>query len=271
MKKLATLATALAFTLVSGAALAAKCSNSGSGFAQFKKDFAKEARAAGIGKRGLNALANTKYSSAVIKFDRKVNRAFKRAAKSGNFERYYRKKTGGLKGPTKSRLRRHKKLFDSIERRYGVQREVIATIWGTETAFGGYTGKNDVITSVASLAHDCRRSEWFKGHLLAALKIVDKGWMKRSRMKGARHGEIGQVQFMPANYVRYAVDYNGDGRRDLVGSTADALASVANFLRQHGWQPMASYGPGTRNFNVLGEWNASKAVQSTISRFAASL
>ena len=249
----------------------AACSNSSAGFGQFKKDFARYAASQGIGKRGLRELASTKYSSGVIKFDRKVNAGFRRAAKKGNFGRYYAKKTRGLKGPTLRQLKRNKRLFDRIERDYGVQREVIAAIWGTETAFGGYTGKNDVLTSVASLAHDCRRSEWFRGHLLAALKIVDKGWMKRSQMKGARHGEIGQVQFMPTNYVKYAVDYDGNGRRDLVRSRADALASVANYLRRHGWQPMAGYGPGTKNFRVLKEWNASSAVQQTIAKFAASL
>ena len=252
-------------------ALAATCSNSGAGFDGFKKEFARYAASNGIGKRGLRELARTKYSSGVIKFDRKVNAGFRRAAKKGNFARYYAKKTKGLKAPALRQLRKNRKLFDSIERRYGVQREVIAAIWGTETIFGNYTGKNDVLTSVASLAHDCRRSEWFRGHLLAALKIVDKGWMKRSQMKGARHGEIGQVQFMPTSYVRYAVDYNGDGRRDLKNSRADALASVANFLRRHGWQPMGSYAPGTRNFAVLKEWNASSAVQNTIAKFAASL
>ena len=268
--RLLTVAGALAAALVVTPA-AARCSDSGAGFEGFKREFARYAASQGIGERGLRELARTNYSSGVIKFDRKVNAGFRRAAKKGNFARYYAKKTKGLAGPTKRQLAKNRKLFDAIERQYGVQREVIAAIWGTETAFGNYTGKNDVLTSVASLAHDCRRSEWFRGHLLAALKIIDKGWMKRSQMKGARHGEIGQVQFMPTSYVRYAVDYNGDGRRDLKNSRSDALASVANFLRRHGWQPMGSYAPGTRNFAVLKEWNASEAVQNTIAKFAASL
>ncbi len=267
-----TILLAGALTLAAGPALAAKCSNSGAGFETFKKDFAQYARSQGIGKRGINALMSTKYSAGVIKFDRRVNRAFKRAASSsGNFNRFYAKKTKGLKGPVQSRLRKHKRLFDSIERNYGVQREIIATIWAMETGFGRYTGKYDVITSLASLTHDCRRSGFFKPNLLAAMKIVDKGWMPRSRMKGARHGEIGQTQFMAKNYVAYGVDYNGDGKRDLLRSTADVLASTANYLRQKGWQPMGSFAPGTRNFNVLNEWNASSAYQRTIAKFASTL
>ncbi len=261
-----------ALTLAAGPAFAAKCSNSGAGFETFKRDFAQYARSQGIGKRGINALMSTKYSSGVIKFDRRVNRAFKKAASStGNFNRFYAKKTKGLKGPVKSRLRKHKRLFNSIERNYGVQREILVTIWAMETGFGRYTGKYDVITSLASLTHDCRRSGFFKPNLLAALKIVDKGWMPRSRMKGARHGEIGQTQFMAKNYVAYGVDYNGDGKRDLLRSTADVLASTANYLRGKGWQPMGSYAPGTRNFNVLREWNASSAYQRTIAKFASTL
>ncbi|MGI9354557.1 MAG: lytic murein transglycosylase [Rhizobiaceae bacterium] len=263
---------ACVFALTSGTAHAAKCSNSGAGFNTFKNDFAKYARSKGIGKRGISALMSTKYSPGVIKFDRRVNRAFKRAASSsGNFNKFYRKKTKGLTGPVRSKLKKHRRLFNSIEKNYGVQREILVTIWAMETGFGRFTGKYDVITSLASLTHDCRRSGFFKPNLLAALKIVDKGWMPRSRMKGARHGEIGQTQFMAKNYVAYGVDYNGDGRRDLLRSTADVLASTANYLRKKGWSPMGSYQPGTRNFNVLNEWNASTAYQRTIAKFASSL
>lgn len=263
---------AAAFALLAGPAYAAKCSNSGSGFEAFKKDFAQYARSQGVGKRGINALMSTKYSPGVIKFDRRVNRAFRKAASSsGSFQRFYAKKTKGLAPITKRKLRQHKRLFDSIERNYGVQREVLASIWGMETGFGRFTGKHDIVTSLATLTHDCRRSGFFRPNLLAALKIIDNGWVSRKNMRGARHGEIGQTQFMAANYIRYGVDYDGNGRRDLIRSTADVLASTANYLRQKGWQPMGSYQPGTRNFNVLHEWNASSAYQRTIAKFAASL
>jgi len=270
-KNLILVAATVAMTFTSGAALAAKCSNNGSGFNAFKRDFAKEAKAAGIGKRGLQALASTKYSSSVISYDRKVNRSFKKAASSkGSFDRFYKKKTAGLRGPTLSKLKKHRRTFDKVEKRYGVPREVLATIWGMETGFGNYTGKKDIVTSLASLTHDCRRSGFFKPNLMAALKIVDKGWIPRSRFKGAAHGEIGQTQFMAANYIKFGVDFDGGGR-DLLRSVPDVLASTANYLRAYGWKAGQSYGPGTRNFRVLNEWNASTAYQNAIAKFAASL
>lgn len=257
--------TALAVT----PAQAAKCSNSGKGFETFKRDFAKEAKAAGIGRKGLSALASTKYSPGVIKFDRRVNRSFKRA--KTNFNKFYAKKTRGLKRPTLAKLKRHRKLFNRIEKQYGVQREVLATIWGMETAFGGYTGKHDIVTSLASLTHDCRRSDFFRPNLMAALKIIDNGWISRQKMRGARHGEIGQTQFMAKNYIRFGVDYDGNGQRDLIRSVPDVLASTANYLRSYGWQAGQSYQPGTHNFAVLNEWNASSAYQRAIAKFAGSL
>lgn len=255
--------------VVATPALAAKCSNSGAGFNQFKKDFAREAKAAGIGRRGLSALAGTKYSANVIAYDRRVNRGFKKAA--NNFNSFYAKKTKGLRGPAKSRLKRHSRLLNTIERQYGVQKEVLVTIWGMETAFGGYTGKHDIVTSLASLTHDCRRSDFFRPNLMAALQIIDNGWIPRKQMRGARHGEIGQTQFMAKNYVRFGVDYDGNGRRDLIRSIPDVLASTANYLRSYGWRPGESYQPGTANFRVLGEWNASSAYQRAIAKFAATL
>lgn len=250
-------------------ALAAKCSNSGAGFEAFKRDFAKEAKAEGIGRKGLSALASTKYSPGVIKFDRRVNRSFKRA--KTNFNSFYAKKTRGLRAPTLSRLKKYRRLFDKVEKQYGVQREVLATIWGMETAFGGYTGKHDIVTSLATLTHDCRRSDFFRPNLMAALRIIDNGWISRANMRGARHGEIGQTQFMAKNYIRYGVDYNGDGKRDLIRSVPDVLASTANYLRSYGWKAGQSYQPGTHNFAVLNEWNASSAYQRAIAKFASSL
>lgn len=272
MKFITSLASAaIVVSLAAGPAFA-KCSNSSAGFEQFKKNFAKKARSAGVGDRGLKALAGAKYSNSVIKFDRKQARYFKSAGRSKtNFNKFYAKKTRGLASRVRSRLKQNRKLFDSIERNYGVQREVLATIWGMETNFGGYTGKIDAINALATLSHDCRRTGLFQPNLLAALKIVDNGWISRGNMKGAGHGELGQTQFMAKNYLNYAVDYNGDGRRDLVKSSADALASTANFLRRHGWQPMGSYQPGSNNFRVLNSWNESTAYQQTIAKFAASL
>ncbi len=265
-------AAALAGSMLIAPAAYAACSDTSAGFNAFKKDFAKKAKAAGVGRKGRNALSKANYSNTVIKFDRRQARFFKSAGRSKtNFEKFYAKKTRGLANPTRAQLKKNRKLFNSIEGAYGVQREVLATIWGMETAFGGYTGKIDTISALATLTHDCRRTGLFEPNLMAALKIIDKGWLPASSMRGAGHGELGQTQFMADNYLKYAVDFNNDGRRDLVKSRADALASAANYLRRHGWQPMESYQPGTHNFGVLNSWNESTAYQRTIAKFASSL
>lgn len=259
-------------TTPSNAARGQRCSNTSAGFDDFKAQFARLARRNGIGERGLDVLASARYSDSVIKYDRRQARYFKRAGRAtGNFGRFYAKKTSGLRQPARKRLARYRRLFDRLEKQYGVQREVLVTIWGLETSFGGYVGNRDAIDALATLSHDCRRGAFFRKHLLAALKIIDRGWITRAHMKGAGHGEVGQTQFMAGNYLKYAVDFDGDGRRDLVKSAADALASTANFLRRNGWRPMQSYEPGSHNFSVLNEWNESSAYQRTIAMFAARL
>lgn len=269
--RLVAAATLAGSILVAPAAYAA-CSNTSAGFETFKKNFASKAKAQGVGRKGIRALSKARYSNTVIKFDRRQARFFKSAGRTQtNFEKFYAKKTKGLTGPTRAQLRKNRKLFNSIEGAYGVQREVLATIWGMETAFGGYTGKIDTVSALATLTHDCRRTGLFEPNLMAALKIIDKGWLPTSSMRGAGHGELGQTQFMAENYLKYAVDFDRDGRRDLVKSRADALASAAHYLRRNGWRPMESYQPGTHNFRVLNFWNESTAYQRTIAKFAASL
>ena len=188
-------ATATLTAATSSGAQAQRCSNTVAGFEDFKARLARTASQNGIGSRGLRALASARYSHTVIKFDRRQARYFKRAGRAtGNFERFYAKKTSGLGPRARRRLARNRRLFDSLEKRYGVQREILVTIWGLETNFGGYTGKLDAINSLATLSHDCRRGRFFRTHLLAALKIIDRGWIARANMKGAGHGEIGQTQ-----------------------------------------------------------------------------
>ena len=134
-------------------------------------------------------------------------------------------------------LRQHAPSFAAVERSYGVPGPVIAALWGLETDFGGYTGNFSSLRALATLAYDCRRPEHFRAELLAALRIIDLGDMSPAQMKGAWAGELGQVQFTPTNYLRFGVDGDGDGRRDLVSSVPDALASAANYLRHLGWRP----------------------------------
>jgi len=123
---------------------------------------------------------------------------------------------------------------------------------------------------VATLAYDCRRSEFFTEQLGGALRLIDSGALAPGAV-GAAHGEVGQTQFLPANVVRYGVDGDGNGRIDLIGSKADALASTANFLRAHGWRPGAGYQPGEPNFRALQGWNAATVYQQAIAIIGAQI
>jgi membrane-bound lytic murein transglycosylase B len=127
-------------------------------------------------------------------------------------------------------------LLDRIEKAYGVDRQVIVAVWGLESAYGTYRGKLPVIASLATLAYDGRRAAFFEGELIAALKILQNGDTTADRMVGSWAGASGHTQFMPSSWAAYAVDFNGDGRRDIWGDDpADALASTANYLAHWGW------------------------------------
>ena len=128
-------------------------------------------------------------------------------------------------------LKQYGSVLSRIEQTYGVPGEVLVAIWGLETDFGVNIGKFPTLRSLATLAYDCRRAEMFRGELLDALRIIDRGDLTPAEMRGAWAGEIGQTQFMPSNYVKYAVDFDGNGRRDLLRSPPDVLASTANFLQ----------------------------------------
>ncbi len=133
-------------------------------------------------------------------------------------------------------LRRHKTLLDGIEARYGVDRQVVVAVWGMETAYGSIRGDKPVIGSMATLAFDGRRRSFFENQLVAALTILQRGDTSPANMTGSWAGAMGHTQFMPTSFEALAVDYTGDGRRDIWGDNpADALASTANYLRKSGW------------------------------------
>jgi lytic murein transglycosylase len=133
-------------------------------------------------------------------------------------------------------LKKHAATFARIEQEFGVPGPVITAFWGLETDYGAFTGGFSSLRSLATLAYDCRRPDKFRVELLDALLLIERGDLRPNEMKGAWAGELGQVQFTPSNYIKYAVDYDGDGRRDLVGSVPDALASTANYLKAIGWR-----------------------------------
>lgn len=136
----------------------------------------------------------------------------------------------------------HARTLEAIERRYGVPRQVLVAVWGMESNFGGYTGNKSVIRSLATLAHEGRRPQFAHEQLLAALRILQQGDIAPERMLGSWAGAMGQTQFIPTTYLQHAVDFDGNGKRDIWHSVADALASTANYLRASGWKSGQSWG-----------------------------
>ena len=139
-------------------------------------------------------------------------------------------------------LAEHRSLLNRISKEFGVPPQYLVAFWGLETNFGGFFGKMPVLDSLATLACDPRRSDYFTGELINALKIIDEGSITAARMQGSWAGAMGHTQFMPSVFLRYAIDYDGDGKRDLWGSLPDALASAANFLRGIGWRKEERWG-----------------------------
>ncbi len=139
-------------------------------------------------------------------------------------------------------LAKWKKTLDGIERRYGVPREIVVAIWARESDFGRAPLPYNAVRSIATQAFMGRRKDLFRAELLAALKILEQGHIPPSRMKSAWAGALGQPQFMPTKFLDYAVDFDGDGRRDIWNSVPDTLASIAHFLKEHGWQSGRDWG-----------------------------
>jgi lytic murein transglycosylase len=165
-------------------------------------------------------------------------------------------------------LNQHAQVLARIEQQFGVPPEVVVAIWGLETDFGAVRGNASTLRSLATLAHDCRRSDFFTGQLIDALRVIDRGDLSADQMRGGLHGELGQTQFLPSSYVAFAVDFDGNGRRDLIRSVPDALASTANYLRGYGWKSGGALAEGSPNFAVLKEWNRAQVYQKTIALFA---
>jgi lytic murein transglycosylase len=232
MMKRATAAAALAALSIwfaAGPALAA-CDNP-AGFPAWLEAFRAEAAGEGISTAALSALDGVRYDKKVVNADR-AQGVFSQSFLefSDRMVADYRMSQG------KQLLKKHADTFARIEQEFGVPGPVLVGFWGLETDFGANLGKFSTLQSLATLAYDCRRPEMFRAELKAALRLIDNGDLAPSDMVGAWAGEIGQMQFVPTYYLENAVDYDGDGRRNLVRSVPDVLASSANLLRAHGWQ-----------------------------------
>jgi membrane-bound lytic murein transglycosylase B len=229
---------------------AAQCGSSAAGFDAWKSEFAQEARAKGIGASAISALMTTHYASATIAADR-GQRSF------GLSLDQFLAKRGAATIVARGRSLKQSQgaLFASIHQRYGVPPGPLIAIWGMETGFGSQRGNQNMLSSIATLAYDCRRSAYFTEHLYAALQLIDRGVLSPAT-RGSMHGEVGQTQFMPKNILAY-----GTGNLD---NASNALSSTANFLKAHGWRAGAGYQPGEPNFAAIQEWNAAGVYQKAI-------
>jgi membrane-bound lytic murein transglycosylase B len=229
---------------------AAQCGNGPGGFESWKQQFAGEARAKGIGGAGVAAVQQTNYASATIAADRSLH-SFKLS-----LDQFLAKRGApAIVSRGRAMKQRNAALFASIQQRYGVPPGPLIAIWGMETGFGSQRGNQNMLSSIATLAYDCRRPEYFTDQLYAALKLIDRGTLSASQ-RGSMHGEIGQTQFLPKTMLEYGVGN--------LESASGALSSTANFLKAHGWRAGAGYQPGEPNFAAIEEWNAAQVYQKAI-------
>jgi lytic murein transglycosylase len=248
----------------SALAAPANCRNTGS-FDAWLAAFKQEASAQGISQRAIAAASpQLRFDQGIINRDR-GQRFFGQdfITFSGKMLMPYRLQKGA------QLLKQHSDLFARIERDYGVPGPVLVAFWGLESDFGAMMGNLPVLRSLATLAYDCRRPDLFRTELTEALRIIDRGDLRPEEMIGAWAGELGQTQFLPAHYMQHAVDYDGDGRRNLMQSVPDVLASTANFIAFLGWQRDQPWLEQVRLTRDLPWAEADLAIQHPLEKWAA--
>src|ERR1700729_272618 len=206
-------------------ARAASCHN-GMSFDRFLADLKQQAIAAGVSQNAIaEASPGLVYDQGIVNRDR-GQRVFGQVFTefAGRMAANYRMQQGQAK------IRTYAAAFARAEKEYGVPPAVIAAFWGLESDFGANMGSLPTLRSLVSLAYDCRRSEMFANETIAALKVIDRGDLEPDEMIGSWAGELGQTQFLPTHYFSYAVDYDGDGRRNLLSSPEDVIGSTANYI-----------------------------------------
>ncbi len=222
----------LLLTLGSSAALAAPpCRTSGT-YEAWLAAFKREAAAKGISQRAIaEAAPSLTYDQHIVNIDR-GQRVFAQTFLefAGRMANSYRIQRGA------ALIKSHAAEFARIEQQYGVPAPVIVSFWALESDFGANMGKYHSLSAIASLAYDCRRSDRFRSQLFDALRLIDRGDLRPEEMIGSWAGELGQTQMMPSEYYQYAIDYDGDGKRDLIHNVPDMLASTGNYLHGLGWR-----------------------------------
>lgn len=222
-------------------------------FARCIDDLQLRARSEGISTAAIRAsLGQARHQTRVLELDRQQPEFTTPFADYLN-----RRVTEQRVARGRAMLAEHRPLLDRVAREYGVPAQYLVAFWGLETNYGSFFGRMPVISSLATLACDERRSRYFSAELMSALRIIEEGSIDFDRMEGSWAGAMGHVQFMPSVFLRYAVDYDGSGRRDLWGSLPDALASAANFLSHLGWETGWRWGREVRlpdgfDYNLAG-------------------
>jgi lytic murein transglycosylase len=218
--------------LCAPAQAAARCRNTGS-FERWLEGFKQEAAAQGISQRAISAaLDGVSFDPAIIRRD----------SGQGVFTQSFLQFAGRMAGGGRyqhglKQLKAHAALLSRIEQRFGVPPPVVVALWGLESDYGAYKGAQyNIIRSVATLAYDCRRPDFFREQLIGAVRIVERGDLRPDEMVGNWAGELGPTQFTPADYFKHGVDMDGDSRVDMIRSVPDALASAANLMKNFGWQ-----------------------------------
>ncbi|MCJ9704440.1 MULTISPECIES: lytic murein transglycosylase [unclassified Bradyrhizobium] len=266
ISRLALAAFALSASILSAQPASAAVACGSSNFDAWLADFKTDAAAKGISQQAIaSGLAGVTLDQSVLNRDRS-QKVF-----AQTFEEFSGRMVPPRLERGSNRMKQYGSVLSRIEQTYGVPGEVLVAIWGLETDFGVNTGKFATIRSLATLAHDCRRAEQFRAELMDALRIVQRGDLAPAEMKGAWAGELGQTQFMPSSWMKYAVDFDGNGKRDLLHNAPDVLASTANYLAGYGWQKGKDWQPGSPNFEVLKQWNKSEVYSKTIAYFATQL
>jgi membrane-bound lytic murein transglycosylase B len=201
-----------------------------------------EARSEGFGDElVMAALAGVTPLERVIQLDRAQPEL------QVGFDRYYRTRINSATvNQGRALLRQHQSLLARIENDYGVPRRFVLAIWGMETRYGRVTGNTPIFQALATLAWEGRREAFFKGELFDALRMVQRGHIDVTSMTGSWAGAMGHPQFMPSSYLKFAEDFDGDGRRDIWRSTGDTLASIANYLKEWGWDDRWTWGREVR-------------------------
>lgn len=266
ISRLAFAAFALFASLLSVQPAAAAVACGSGNFDAWLADLKTDAAAKGISQQVIAAaLAGVTLDPNVINRDRS-QKVF-----SQTFEEFSGRMVPPRLERGSNRMKQYGSVLSRIEQAYGVPGEVLVAIWGLETDYGVNTGKFATFRSLATLAYDCRRSEQFRAELMDALRIVQRGDLAPADMRGAWAGELGQTQFMPSSWMKYAVDFDGNGKRDLLHNVPDVLASTANYLVGYGWQKGKDWQPGSPNFDVLKQWNKSEVYSRTVAYFATQL